>query len=207
MAKAKFSLSKQSNLQQIQSVTDLKTGMTGNANFTTPVPSLAAGALIIANAQAAVTASDAAQQAAILATANKVAAMLALADLGTQWVSYMEFTAAGDAVKLMSGGLALRAPYTPVAVPGPLDNLSIAAGDHAGGLDLQWDPDDTANHYEAQLCAVMDFSTGIIPLPGVTKSKTSAFGLTSGTRMFARVRAVNAAGAGAWSGVASKIAP
>jgi len=41
----------------------------------------------------------------------------------------------------------------------------------------------------------------------VTKSKTAVTELTSGARMWARVRAVNAAGQGAWSDVATKIVP
>jgi len=40
-----------------------------------------------------------------------------------------------------------------------------------------------------------------------TKSKAVAEGLTTGVRMWARVRATNAAGTGAWSDVATKIVP
>lgn len=207
MAKAKFSMTKMTDLEQIQAVTDLKVGMTGNANFTTPGPTLAAGGTIIATAQAAVTTADAAQQAALLATANKDTAMLALSGLATQWVAYMQAASLGDAAKLMSGGLAVQGASTPASIPNQVGNLAMSGGDNSGELDLQWDPVSGANHYEEQLCALMDFSAGIIMLSGATKSKTAAFSLTSGARMFGRVRAVNSAGAGAWSDVASKFVP
>ena len=207
MAKAKFNMSKMTALEQIQAVTDLKMGMTGNANFTTPAPTLTAGGTIIATAAAAVTAADAAQQAALLATANKDAALLVLSGLATQWVSYMQTTSGGDATKLISGGLGVQGASTPASIPAQVSNLSMTAGDNAGELDMQWDSQSDVNHFEEQLCALMDFSTGVIQLTGATKSKTAAFGLTSGSRMFGRVRAVNSAGAGAWSDVATKIVP
>ena len=58
-----------------------------------------------------------------------------------------------------------------------------------------------------QLCATMDFAAGVITLPSVTKSKAVATGLSTGTRIWARVRALNAAGPGAWSDIATKIVP
>jgi hypothetical protein len=43
--------------------------------------------------------------------------------------------------------------------------------------------------------------------PGVTKSKTSISGLMSGSKTITRVRAINAAGTGAWSNEVGKIVP
>ncbi len=87
------------------------------------------------------------------------------------------------------------------------ENLSITAGDNAGELDLQWDPVAGAKTYEVQISPDPVTATSWVSQPSVTRSKTVILGLTSGARMWARVRAVNAAGQGAWSDVATKIVP
>ena len=127
--------------------------------------------------------------------------------MAMQEVGYVDLIANGNASIILSAGLPVRAPRTPASVPGPVMNLSMTGGDNAGELDLQWDPTAGAARYEGQLCATSDFAAGIITLPSVSKSKTAALGLTSGAKMWARVRALNAAGPGAWSDVATKIVP
>jgi outer membrane protein assembly factor BamB len=86
-------------------------------------------------------------------------------------------------------------------------NLAITSGDSAGELDLQWDPIPGAKTYEIQTSPDPMTSTSWTSQPSVTKSKTVILGLTSGARVWARVRAVNAAGQGAWSDPATKIVP
>jgi hypothetical protein len=137
-------------------------------------------------------------------------ARAALESVLTQRANYVELTAASaadPAAVIESAALAVKSAKSPATVPGPVHNLSLTAGDNAGELDLQWDPTADAARYEPQLCATSDFTTGIIPLESVSKSKTVAKGLVSGTRIWARVRAGNPAGMGGWSDVATKIVP
>jgi hypothetical protein len=207
MPKVKYSLDGLSDAQIIQQCNNTKTALTGNANFTTPVPSLTEFGAAITTAQAKLTVSDNAQTAAQQAVMDKDDAIAALLALVSQLGTYVELTAAGDETKILSAGLQVRAAKTPAPVPGTVQNLSLTAGDNAGRLDLQWDPASSGKRYEAQLCAAMDFATGVTSLPSVTKSKTVATGLTTGSRMWARVRALNATGPGAWSDPATKIVP
>ncbi len=101
----------------------------------------------------------------------------------------------------------MRADRTPAGVPTQVLSLAITAGDSAGELDLTWDPVPGTKTYQVELCPTSDFVTGVITLKAVTKSKAVATGLTTGTRMWCRVRATNASGTGAWSSVATKIVP
>ena len=123
-----------------------------------------------------------------------------------QEASYVENIANGNAVVIQSAGMGVAGDRQPAQVPGQVTSLSITAGDDGGELDLQWDPADGAKTYQVQLATDMAFTAGVVELKPQTKSKAVA-DLTSGTRMFARVRATNAAGTGAWSAATSKIVP
>ena len=207
MAKVKFSLDALPDAQIIQQCTNIKTALTGNANFTTPTPSLAAFGTAITAAGAKLTTSDNAQNAAKQAVVDKDTAIQTLLGLVSQLGTYVELTSGGDEAKILSAGMQVRAARAPASVPSTVQNLSLTAGDNAGQLDLQWDPTGSAKRYEVQLCAAADFASGVTNLPSVTKSKTLTANLTSGARIWARVRGLNAAGPGAWSDVATKIVP
>ena len=207
MKKVKFSLDGLSDAQSIQQCTSIKMAMTGNASFATPTPTLTAFGTLITTAQTKLTASDNAATASKQATADKDTAMDALRAAAVQLATYVELTAAGDESKIMSAGMDVRAARTPTAVPDMVANLSITAGDNAGELDLQWDPVAGAKTYEIQTSPDPVTVSSWASQPSVTRSKTVILGLTSGARMWARVRGVNAAGQGAWSDVATKIVP
>lgn len=207
MAKIKSNIRGLSDLQTIQQCNTIKTALTGNANFTTPTPTLASLATLITTAQTKVTAAESAQNAAKQATTDKDTAMDALRAAAGQLASYVDLTANGDESKILSSGFSVRATAAPASVPGPVMNVFITAGDSAGELDIQWDPNFDANRYEIQVCADSAFGAGVTSLASTTKSKTVANGLASGTRMWTRVRGLNAAGVGAWSDPATKIVP
>lgn len=84
MAKVKFTLNGVSDVDTIQNCNNLKTALTGNASFTTPVPSLASFGTAITTAKAKLTASDNAAQTSKQATADKDAAIATLSALATQ---------------------------------------------------------------------------------------------------------------------------
>jgi hypothetical protein len=207
MAKVKLNIKSLPDAQIIQQCTNIKTAMTGNANFTTPVPALAAFTTLINTAQTKLTASENAQTAAKQATADKDTAIVALLAAATQLATYVDLTANGDEAKILSAGMQVRATATPSTPPATVMDLFITAGDSAGEVDLQWDPVNSAKSYEVQTSPEPMTASSWSPQATVTKSRTAVTGLTSGQRVWARVRAVNPAGLGPWSDPATKIVP
>ncbi len=207
MAKVKLNIDRLTDEQLIQRGKDYKTALTGNANFTTPLPSLTSVGTLITTGETKLGASNAASQAAKQATTEKNAAMDALRAALNDWGSYVQLTSGGDAAKIQSAGMDIKAASTPTAVPSMVANLAITSGDNASELDLQWDPVPGAKTYDVEVSPDPVTSNSWVRKPSPTKSKTTVTGLTSGSRIWARVRAVNAAGQGAWSDPATKIVP
>lgn len=115
-----------------------------------------------------------------------------------QLVGYVDLTANGGESMILSAGIAVRAVKTPATIPGPVMNLSVTASDNAGAVDVHWDPLPGAKTYEVQTSADPFTTTSFTTADTVTKSSTTLNGLTSGTRVWVRVRAINSAGKGAW---------
>jgi hypothetical protein len=207
MAKVKFTLKNTPDADVIQTCNNMKTALTGNANFATPSPSLATFGTAITTAQTALTASDNAAQTSKQATATKDAAIAALVTLANQLAAYVDITAAGDETKILSAGLSVRSAKAPQTVPNQVMNLSLTSGDNAGALDVHWDSLDNGKSYEVQTSPDPFTPTSFVTADTVTKSSTTLTGLTSGNRVWVRVRAINSAGKGAWSDPAVKVVP
>ncbi len=207
MAKVKFSLSGVPDGDTIQTCSNLKTALTGNANFTTPVPALTTFGTAITAAQTALTASDNAAAASKQATANKDAAIAALTALANQLVNYVDLTANGDETKILSAGLSVRAARTPQTIPNQVMNLSLTTSDNAGALDVHWDSLSGAKSFEVQTSPDPFTTTSWVTADTLTNSQTTLTGFTSGSKLWVRVRAINSAGKGAWSDPATRIVP
>lgn len=208
--KVKLNLKDKSDSELIISAQQHQTAMAGNANFTTPLPSAANFTAALTAYQTALANFNTAQAAAKTATTVKDTARAALENVLTSRGDYVQLTANGAAdpeAVVESAAFGVKAGKSPIALPGTVMNLFLTASDSAGELDLQWDHLPVAKRYEVQLCPAMEFATGVINLPSVSKSKTVASGLMTGTRIWARVRAGNAAGLGSWSDPATKIVP
>ena len=207
MAKIKLNLDSLNPDQVVSLGLQVKTAMTGNANFTTPNPSMAALGTLITTAQTKIAAYNSAAAALQTLLTDRDTAVDNLRSGIRQESSYVDNIANGNASIIQSAGMAVRSGRTPASIPGQVQALSITAGDGAGELDLQWDPLSGAKTFEIELSPDALFASGIIKLKNTTKSKAVAENLTSGTRLWARVRATNAAGTGAWSDPATKIVP
>ena len=207
MAKVKFTLKGVPDTDAIQTCNNLKTALTGNANFATPTPTLTAFGTQITLAQTKLTASDNAAAASKQATADKDVAMDGLRAMAMQLVGYVDITANGDESKILSAGLSVRATKTPQSVPNQVMNLSLTSGDNEGSLDAHWDSVGNASSFEVQKSADPFTATSFVTADTVTKSSTTLTGLTSGNRVWVRVRAINSAGKGAWSDPAVKTVP
>ena len=123
-------------------------------------------------------------------------------------ISACESEAKGDPVMLAATGYALASPKVQnTSPPAQILNVTVTAGDNDGSVDVSFDPDGAANTYEVQVTTV-DPIAG----PWVTKAQPTASGatldaLTSGQRVWVRVRGIGSKGAGPWSDPATKIVP
>ncbi len=207
MAKVKFSLSNIPDGDAIQTCNSLKTALTGNANFPSPPVTLAAFGTLIATAQTKLTAADTAAQTAMQATTDKDTAIGAMVTAANQLAAYVDLTANGDESKILSASLSVRAARAPQSVPDAVQNLSLTTGDNAGELDAQWDSLPGAKSFEVQASADPFSDATWKTADMVTNSKVALTGLTSGAKIWVRVRGINSAGKGAWSDPAVKVVP
>lgn len=207
MAKAKLNLKDKTDSELVTYAQQHIAAMTGNVNFTTPIPT--APVVLTATTEFSTSVGDAvaAQQAAKQMTATKDAKRFALEAILTQRSNYVDLTAAGDEAKILSSGFDVKGGTAPIGVPTQVLNFTLTAGDAEGELDATWDAVRGAKSYEIQISADPITPTSWQAKPSVTKSSVNLTGLTPGARVWVRVRAVGAAGAGAWSDPATKIVP
>lgn len=207
MAQVKVGSARISIPDKIQYARQIVLDMTGNANFTTPAPTLPSLAAAATALEAAYNAAQTLRQAAKSKTAIQNTAEAALDVLCGQLGNYVENTSGGDAAKIISSGFNVKAPAAPVGdLPAP-DNVSITPSTHPGAVDMKWKRVRGARCYlvsqAADSSAPLDWSMGV----ATTKAKAAVNTMTSGGRYWFRVAAVGAAGQGAWSDAVSKIAP
>jgi len=208
--KVKLSLDTKSDSDLLTFAQAHEAAMVANANFTTPLPAPAAFTTVRSAYQTALGNFNTAQAAAKQATTAKDSARQALEGMLTKRGNYVELTAADaadPAAVVESAAFSVKAAAGATQAPDMVSNLSITAGDNAGELDLQWDPANGAKTYDVELSPDPITPTSWVAQRSVTKSKTIILGLTSGAKMWARVRAVGPGGTGAWSDVATKIVP
>ena len=208
--KVKLNLRKKSDSDLLLFAQQHQTAVTGNANFTTPLPAAAAFTAALTPFVTALGNFNTAQAAAKQATTVKDTARLALENVLTQRGNYVELTANGAAdpeAVVESAGFSVKASGSATTPPGMVMNVSISAGDNAGELDLQWDPANGARTYDIETSPEPMTPNSWTAQASVTKSKSVLLGLTSGAKVWVRVRAVGPGGTGAWSDPATKIVP
>ena len=207
MAKVTFSLKAVPDPGVIQECTNLKTALTGNANFPTLPVSLATFGTKITSAQAKLTASDNAAALSKQATADKDTEIAALIAMAMQLVGYVDLTANGDESKILSAGLSVRSARVPQSVPVQVQNLALTTGDNTGEIDAQWDGISNAKSFEVQTSPDPFTDASWRTADTVTNSKVALTGLTSGAKIWVRVRDVNSKGKGPWSDPSVKVVP
>jgi hypothetical protein len=187
----------------------IKTAMTGNANFTTPNPTLVAIGALIVTALAKIAAQKAAVLAAKQATDDRDAAVTALKVALTQLGSYVENTSGGNSVIIQSAGMGVKGVATPIGQLGQVQNLNVSVGDDDGELDLTWDPIRGAKSYQVQVSVDPITGTSWRDVAPVSKSKKTLTGLSSGARTWTRVRAIapKEENNGGWSDPSVKTVP
>lgn len=209
MAKTRLNLSSLTIPEKIAKAEQIVTGMTTNlARFHTPSPTLAA---ITAAANDLKTASDevlAVRQLAKEKTVVQNQKEDALDQLLTQCAGYVESVAGNDEQLILSVGMDVRAAaVVNTAPPAQPQALTATAGDRDGEIDLSWDSVDTARSYVIEKSPDPSTSTTWTHAGVCTRSTFTLQGLTSGTRYWFRVGAVNNNGQSGWSDPAIKMAP
>ena len=196
--KVKLGLDRLNPQEKVALARQIVTAMTGNANFTTPNPTLASVTTLANTAATKIAAHDSAKAAAETALADRDVAVTALAGGVTLLGAYVENITAGDRVKIESAGMAVRSAGAPVGPLGQVLDLAVSEGDFDGTLDAMWHPVRGAKSYEVQ----------VSPDPPGTwtqkmasgKSSATIEGLTSGAKLWVRVCAKGAdEQPGAWS--------
>ena len=207
MAKVKLGASTLNPEELVALANTIKTAMTGNANFATPNPSLATVGTQITTTNTKIAAYDSAKAATETALAERDAAVATLRGLLTQEAAYVENIAAGDRVKIESAGMSVRADSSaPVGPMTQVLDLVLSQGDFEGTLDMVCKPVRGAKSYEIQVSP--DPPTSWTAKMTASKSSATIPGLTSGAKMWVRVRAVGADNQpGPWSDPATKVVP
>ena len=201
MAKIKLDLSHTNAAEAVPYVRKITGKMTGNARFTSLATDTAA-------LDTKVTALETANNTFLTAKADYDAKMIlrdnALADVSDSAHALangaMKITT--DAADLTGGGWELVADKSPVGDLHPPANFHASGGDHAGSVDLAWDPQRGVQTHIVQWATSPSgpWTQGYVG----KKSSCTIPGLTSGTEHWFRVQASGAAGAGDWAGPISK---
>jgi len=207
MTKVKLNLDRLNAADTVSLANAIKTAMTGNANFATPVPTLASVGTLITNLQTAI--SNKASSIALdkQRTIEQSVAVGALGDALTQLSAYAIATVNGDAAKLASAGFPIASGNQGSSPMPQVHNLSATTGDNDGEIDLHWDKIKNAHGYEIQRCDDPPVDANYANSVMCTETKRALTGLASGTKMWFRVRAIGGAGPGPWSDPATKMVP
>ena len=208
MSKIKLNLSTLSIPHKIGKAQQIVGALTGNASFPTPSPSLANITTATNDLSAAYADAQAARQTAKLATVAQNQREDALDQLLTQLAAHVESVAGNNEELILSAGMDTRAAATPTTdPPGQPQAVTPTAGDRDGEIDLSWDTVTGAKSYVIDKSGDPVTPTSWFHSGVSTKSSYTARGLTSGTRYWFRVAAVNSNGQSGWSDPATKIAP
>ncbi len=208
MPKIKLNFSRLPLTEKITRARQIVAALTGNPSFSTPTPALTVVNSAIDDFETAYIATQAARQDAKAKTSDQQQKEDLLDRIMTQLASYVEAAAGDNEALIQSAAMDVRAaPSTNSEIPAPPSSLSATAGDRDGEIDLTWDTLFGARSYVIERSGDPPTSTSWSHAAVATKSRATIEGLTSGTRYWFRVAAVNTNGQSGWSDPAMKIAP
>ena len=207
MAKVKVDLANKNAVQMLQYGRNVHTGLTGNLYVTTAAPTLPVLDGGITALQTANDAYEAEKDVLKAKMAARDAALKALAGLLRTEAATVQTATGGDPVKILTTGFEVASSPTPASAPAQVLNLKVSASDHEGALSASWKKTTRTQRYELQASIDPPTPTSWVMKSSSTKTRAEVNSFTSGQRIWLRVRAVNAAGAGAWSDPAVKTVP
>jgi hypothetical protein len=207
MSKTKLNINGLTIPEKIARGRQIVTALTGNANFPSPQPTLAAVTTSINDLDAAYAASQKARQEAKTRTSEQNQKEDAFNQVLTQLAAHVESMSGGDESKIMSAGMDVRSAASAPSQLSTPEGLMATAGDHEGEIDLQWNSVDAARSYEIERSADPPTTESWKHETVSTRSSATIQGLTSGTKYWFRVASIGAQGQSGWSDPALKIAP
>jgi len=207
MAQIKLNFSRLSIPEKIARARQIVTALTGNPHFTSPQPSLAAITTAASELETAFADVQAIRQEAKTKTTIQNAKEDVLDKLVSQSAAYVTAVGGDDEAIIQSAGMNLRASRSALAVSSQPQALGDTAGAHDGTMDLPWDPVVEAARYVIEPSPDPPTATSWKHLGVSTKSSFTVTDLVSGSRVWFRVAAINAAGQSPWSDPATKIVP
>jgi len=206
MSYAKLGLDGLSVPAKIQYGRRLAAALTGNPNFPTPVPSVAALTTGVEELEAAYNDAQAARLSAKTKTGIQDEQNVTLDLLVARLASYVDNASGGDATKIESAGFAVRATPTPIGeLPAPTD-VQVLPSKHAGSAEVSWKNVYGARAYtieRAEEASTLDWKA----IGNSTKREAALNSMVSGRKYWFRVAAIGTAGQSAWSDPVPLFAP
>ena len=204
MSKIKLNLARLNLDEKLQLTQNVITGLDSNVNFPTPNPSATQLTTACTNLIAKTNGIKAAEASLRTEYAERAVLEAQLEAYLEQETAYVESASGGDKAKILSSGFEVRVPRTPVGpLPAP-QNLQPFFGDSEGTVACRWDA--VRGAYSYVLESAQSESGPWTQVAVTTSANYIATGLQSGKKYFFRVQGVGAAGPGAWSEMALKMA-
>ena len=193
-ARVALSFARKVDTDLIAFVRNVITLMTGNTQYPTPTPTLAA---LTTSVNAFETAVHDALNGGRIIIATRNAARVELLALMRQLAAYVQASCNADLLALLGSGFdAVRAP-SPVGILPPPQNPRLTYTDKSGELMLKFDRVNNAVNYSVQTAPA---ATGPWEDEGLsTATRVVIGGLTPGETLWARACANGSAGASEWT--------
>ena len=182
------------------------TFMTGNPNFITPNPALAAITTSSDGVETTYNAAQAARQTAKLQTSLQDASVAEWDALITQIASYVQNISAGDKAIIESAGFPVRNTPAPVGLPPAPTDVQVVPSQSAGSADVSWNSE--RGYYSFTIERAEDAPVPVYQVIGnTTRKEASLNSMVSGKKYLFRVASVGPAGQSAWSEPVPLFAP
>lgn len=206
MSKVKNQLIGNPIAEKIQLAENIHTKMTGNANYTTPNPTLADIQTVTEELSEL---NDEAMDGATSKKEERDAKELEFDSKFALLADYVQFASGGNKTKILSSGFEVAAEGTKAGELPPPQNFRIryVKNESEGKLRLLWDPVDNAGSYVIEKSSDPNNESSWAYVTTTTSSRHTLSGLKSGNKDWYRIRAVGAAGVSSPSDAASKIVP
>ena len=196
MSLVKLGLSDKPNADLVISSETVVAKMTGNANYTTPNPTLAFIAGLIAAFKTAIENALDGGKALKAIQAQKRKDLLTGMGL---LAAYVQFASGGDATKISSSGMGVRNSRTPAALPSMILGVKAFTGEVFGTVQLSWIAQKGIKCYVIEYTTAADPAAGWVHLCACSSSRFVASNLPRNTKVWIRIAAINSAGQGGFS--------
>jgi len=196
MSLVKLELSKKTNPELVISSENVVTKMTGNANYTTPNPTLAfITALILAFKTSIESALDGGKALKAIQAQKRKDLLSGMGLLA----AYVQFASGGDATKITSSGMGVRNSRTPAVLPNMIVGVKAFTGEVFGTVQLMWSAQKGIKCYVVEYTIAADPAAGWVHLCACSSSRFVATNLPRNTKVWIRIAAINSAGQGGFS--------